>query len=265
MQFYHHPLSLQSQQARMALEEKGLDYWDYSINPLKARNLDAEFFREHPNGRIPVLINGNRVTRGSLGIVQYIDKFDKALGGDKFDCEKSLQWQRKVDAWDPKLFTLSATPPKYLQYHSRFKRQVLIARMAENPDLANKYHAKLHDMHALEELLKDTDAIQANREHLVGLLEDAEAELAATNNYLAGESFSMADVMFSPLLARIELMKQEKEMIHTRPHLMVYWAKVKTRESYKVCIGKYSKGLGKINLLLSSVLNVVARTMLKRY
>lgn len=70
MQLYHHPLSLNSHKARLALEEKNLDYTPIRVNPLKARNLDPDFFRQNTHGTLPVLRNGSMVLCESLPILQ---------------------------------------------------------------------------------------------------------------------------------------------------------------------------------------------------
>ena len=70
MQLYHHPLSMNSHKVRLALEEKNVDYTAHRVNPLKARNLDPEFFRQNPSGTLPVLKNGGIVLCKSLTILQ---------------------------------------------------------------------------------------------------------------------------------------------------------------------------------------------------
>jgi glutathione S-transferase len=49
--------------------------------------------------------------------------------------------------------------------------------------------------------VKDAAAVEANNSLLVGLLDDAEAQLAKSA-YLAGPAYSVADVMFTPVLFR---------------------------------------------------------------
>ncbi len=70
MELYQHPLSLNCQKVRIALEEKNLDYEIYTINPLKAKNLDPDFFRANSSGNLPVLKNSNVVICESLPILQ---------------------------------------------------------------------------------------------------------------------------------------------------------------------------------------------------
>lgn len=70
MQLYHHPFSLDSQKVRLALEEKGIDYTSYHVNPLTGKNMDAFFFRKNPSGKIPVLQNGSHIIYDTTEIIQ---------------------------------------------------------------------------------------------------------------------------------------------------------------------------------------------------
>eukprot|EP00249_Psilotum_nudum_P009652 c22067_g1_i1 orf=311-1102(-) len=263
MQLYHHPLSLNSQMVRLALEEKGLEYEEHIVNPLKARNLDADFFRQNPSGSIPLLIHGNEVLYKILPIIQYINSINEPLGWEKVDQEKVQEWIQKIDAWDPKLFTLSHFPDGALRFFSKFRRRVVIARMAQNPDLATDYHLKLQSIHAMEENLKDEKALAASEQQLASLLDAAEVQLSSTN-CLAGAVFSVADCMFIPILARIEFLRVE-ECFQKRPRVIEYWAQMKERTSYYDVIGQYVTPIGKAKILVPAVCNMSMRRLFKMY
>lgn len=264
MQLYHHPFSLDSQKVRLALEEKGVDYSSHRLNPLKARNLDLDFFSTNLSGKIPVFKNAELVIFDTLSIIGYIDSINAPLGGDVVDREKMLEWMKKIDEWNPKLFTLMHVPKKYILFFTRFKRRVIIARMAESGELAGKYHLKLQDAYATEEQLKDPDALNHSKELLINLLDDADNQLAEST-YLSGEEFSMADAMFVPILARIEVLNKGDEYISSRTHLSDYWNRVKKRPSYHAVIGKYFSGWRKYRTLYSTYCTVWVRNLFKRY
>lgn len=255
---------MNSQKVRLALEEKGLDYVSHSLNPLKGKDLDAEFFRVNPNGKIPVCSNGSHIICETLPIIQFIDGINEPLGAHDVDQEKMVDWMNRVSAWSPKLFTLSHIPFRLHRYVDRFKRRVAIARMTSNPELAGKYRAKLHKAYATEELLGNIEAVDANKTQLVDLLDAAESELSASD-YLAGGSFTMADVMLIPVLARLELLNVDKEYIPSRLHLLDYWARMKQRPSYHTVIGRYFLGLNKYKTLLTTAINIGIRDLFRRY
>eukprot|EP00252_Welwitschia_mirabilis_P010448 TRINITY_DN23714_c0_g1_i1.p1 TRINITY_DN23714_c0_g1~~TRINITY_DN23714_c0_g1_i1.p1 ORF type:complete len:249 (-),score=36.41 TRINITY_DN23714_c0_g1_i1:92-772(-) len=226
--------------------------------------MDFDFFRMNPTGKLPVFKNAEHVLCDTISIIQYVDNVNEPLGGNNVDRELAWEWMKKIDAWNPKLFTLSHVPKKYFVFFSRFKRRVTIARMARAPDLASKYHLRLHDAYATEEQLKDQDALNASKEQLVSLLNDADAQLEGSS-YLAGEDFSMADAMFIPILARLELLNKADEYISSRKYLLGYWTRMKTRKSYHTVIGKYFYSWRKYRTLYSTYITVWVKNLLRQY
>lgn len=75
MQLYHHPYSMDSQRVRLALEEKGIDYTSYHVNPVTGKNFDVFFFRMDPSGKLPVFQNGAHIIFNTIEIIRYISFF----------------------------------------------------------------------------------------------------------------------------------------------------------------------------------------------
>lgn len=170
----------------------------------------------------------------------------------------------KIQEWNPKYFTLSHVPVHYRMFVSKFIRRVIIARMAEAPDLASSYHSKLRTAYETEEKLRNAEVLKHSEEDLVKLLDEVETKLSATL-YLAGEEFSLADVMLIPLLARLVLLKLEDKYINNRPHIMEYWHVVQQRASYQKVIGMYFSGWRRQKTLMKTWCFLRIRSMLKRY
>lgn len=179
--------------------------------------------------------------------------------------EEIIKWMRKIQGWDPKFFTLSHIPEKHRLLVSKFRRQVLISRMADSPDLASSYHRKLKEAYEIEEKLRDPEVTNQSTEQLVRILDEAEERLSETA-FLCGEEFSMADVVFIPVLGRISLLDLEDEFLNERrPNVSEYWAMVRERPSYKKVIGRYFGGWRKYRTLIKTWCFVRIRTLLKKY
>lgn len=265
MQLYHHPYSLDSQKVRLVLEEKGIDYTSYRINPLTGKNMDTSFFRMNPSAKLPVLQNGSQIIYRVIDITQYIERVTVSLnGGDSIIREEVMLWMQRIEDWNPKIFTLSHIPNKYRLFVSKFVRRVVIARMAEAPDLASIYHVKLRDDYDTEDRLKDQDMVNQSKEKLISLLDEAETQLKETK-YLTGDEFTLADSMFIPLLARLSLLNLEKEYIISRPRLAEYYDTVKHRSSYKVVIGRYFSGWRKYRTLMKTACFLCIRSLFRKY
>ncbi|XP_008781627.1 glutathione S-transferase TCHQD isoform X2 [Phoenix dactylifera] len=265
MQLYHHPFSMDSQKVRLVLEEKGIDYTSYHVNPLTGKNMDASFFRMNPTAKLPVFQNGAHIIFRAIDIIQYIHRLTVSLNGeDKPISNEVMEWMQKIEGWSSKIFTLSHVPDKYRLFVSKFIRRVAIARMAEAPDMASVYHGKLREAYDTEDKLKDPDIVKQSEEKLARLLDDAEMQLNETK-YLAGDEFTIADTMFVPVLARITLLGLEEELINSRPKIAEYYNFIKHRPSYKVVIGKYFSGWRRHQTFLKTMFFLGIRSLFRRY
>ena len=198
---------------------------------------------------------------------RYIDRIAavSSIGDDtNLSSREVIEWIHKIQEWHPKYFTLSHVPEKHRLYVSKFLRQVIIARMAEYPDLASEYHLRLRDAYDTEEKLKDPEVVRRSEEHLARLLDEVETQLNETS-YLAGEEFTMADVVLIPVLARLVLLKLGNEYLKKRPSIADYWQMVQQRPSYKRVIGKYFDGWRRQKTLTKTWCFIHTRNLLKRY
>lgn len=196
---------------------------------------------------------------------RYIDRLAVHLSGEIPPVNTEVhQWMQKVDAWNPEMFTLTHTPAKYRAFVSKFIRRVLIARMAQAPDLASMYHVKLREAYETDDKVKDPDIMKQSEEELSKLLDDVEAQLGKTK-YLAGDEFSPADSMFVPVLARITILDLDDEYINCRPKILEYYNLVKLRPSYKITIGRYFSGWKKYRTLFKTSFFLCVRTLFRKY
>ncbi|XP_074560648.1 glutathione S-transferase TCHQD [Curcuma longa] len=265
MQLYHHPYSMDSQKVRLALEEKGIDYTSYHVNPLTGKNMDVLFFRMNQSAKLPVFQNGSHIIFQAIDIIQYIENLSVSLNGEDNPTNTMVtEWIERIDLWSPKIFTLAHVPEKYRLFVSKFVRRVVIARMVQAPDLASVYHLKLREAYGTEEKLKNPENLKQSEEKLCHLLDDAEIQLGITK-YLAGEDYTMADSMFIPVLARIVLLDLEEEFITCRPNVSAYYNMVKKRPSFKKVIAKYFQGWRKYKTLLRTWCFLHIRDLFRRY
>lgn len=256
---------MDSQKVRLALEENGIDYTSFHVNPLTGKNMDSSFFRMNPSATLPVFQNGSQIFYQAMDIMLYIDRLIVSLNGKASSITTQvMDWMLKIEEWNPKIFTLSHIPDKYRLFVSKFVRRVVIARMSEAPELASVYHVKLRDAYEIEDKLKNPDVVKQSEEKLVRLLDDAEMQLQETP-YLAGEEFTLADAMYIPVLVRVTLLNLEEEYISCRPKIAEYYELVKRRPSYKKVIGKHFSGWRKYRILVKTVCLLCIRSMFRRY
>ncbi|KAF7137321.1 hypothetical protein RHSIM_Rhsim07G0179900 [Rhododendron simsii] len=239
MQLYHHPFSMDSQKVRLALEERGIDYTSFHVNPITGKNMDSLFFRMNTSAKLPVLQNGAHIIYDTVEIIQYIEQIAiVSSGGGEISSGEVVEWINKIQEWNPKYFTLSHVPDKYRHFVSKFTRRVAIARMAEYPDLASAYHCKLREEYETQDNLRNPEVLRRSGEYLVSLLDEVETKLGETP-FLVGEEFTMADVFLVPVLARLELLNLQDEYIHSRPNIAKYKTLFKTWKVLKQELAKF--------------------------
>ncbi|KAG8660524.1 hypothetical protein MANES_02G168700v8 [Manihot esculenta] len=229
--------------------------------------MDASFFRKNPSGKLPVFQNGSHIIFDTIEMIQYIERIAVVSAGadeNSFSSREVIEWMQKIQEWNPKFFTLAHVPEKYRLTISKFIRRVVIARMAESPDLASAYHRKLKEAYETEDKLKNPEVVKRSKEHLVQLLEEVETKLSETS-YLGGEEFSMADAMLIPVLARLVLLNLEDEYISSRPNIAEYWILVQQRPSYRKVIGRYFNGWRRYKTLIKTWSFVRIRSLLRKF
>lgn len=202
-----------------------------------------------------------------MHICRYIERIAAVSSGSEnvaVSSQEVEEWMHKIQEWDPKYFTLFHIPVKYRMFVSKFLRRIIIARMAECPDMASAYHGKLREAYETEEKLRDPEVLRHSEEHLIRILDEIEMQLGKTS-YLVGEEFTLADVMLIPVLARLELLNLGETYIDHRPNVAEYWNMMKKRGSYKKVIGRYFGGWRKRKTLLKTWCLLNIRSMLRKY
>lgn len=187
-------------------------------------------------------------------------------GGDESTLSSGeiVEWIYKIQKWNPKYFTLSHIPSKYRLSVSKFLRRVIIARMADCPELASAYHRKLKEAYETEDKLRDAETLRRSEEHLEMILDEAERKLGQ-GTYLVGDEFSLADVAFIPLLSRLVVLNLGDKYIDMRPNVAEYWNLVQKRPSYRKVIGRHFDGWRRHKTLFKIWCFVQIRSLFKQY
>jgi glutathione S-transferase len=149
-----------------ALEESGVKYETKSINMREKEHKSQEFLKINPNGKIPVLTDGDYTVWESMGINMYIaEKYKPELMGLTPEVRGQVyQWS----IWS----SVDLQPPLI----DIFIQQVFVPEERRDLDKIEKAKAKLPELfNTIEIALKD-------------------------NQYLAGDTFTMADLNTASVL-----------------------------------------------------------------
>lgn len=229
LQLYSHPLSFACQIVRLCLVEKGLAWRPSSVDigpGLEA--FDPWFASLNPAMEVPVLRDGERVVAGVETICRYLDG---AFDGPLLDHRGEARiWIDLVERLPVTLLT-AARFPRLAWHHLRRQFHRLEDRAAANAGLADRYNAKAIELDRRARDLSSPDRIAAAERQLEVTLDRAEAALAH-RPFLTGDQFTLADIFWAVLLARLTLLGHDHLWADGhRPGLAAYWARLRARPS----------------------------------
>jgi len=200
---YHYDRSTAAQRVRLALEEKGIPWQSVIVDTARGdvENLPEDYHRLNPKGLVPVVIHNAEAIPESLVILEYLeDAFDDAPLRPQSPSARARMrlWMRKIDESVHVASRVVGVcivnrhiyrekgEAKIQQYYGQMKDQV----------------RKQNDLVNIEEGLDSPllpDAVRTFR----SLFEEMDGWLAE-NEWLAGDSYSLADVALVVYVRRLE-------------------------------------------------------------
>lgn len=243
-----------------------MQYVEKKIDLFNGDSLEPWYLKINPQASAPSLVVGNEKITQSVEIIRWADRQGAPLGGDSVDRAFVDEWLNKVNAWDGNLFAAANTPAgPALKVSTEYKVKVAEANAKKNPDMADLYKEKISTMTKnLIENPSNKAVCDENRRQLVALLDEANARLA-TNKFLAGPAYSMADVIFTPVLYRIYQLKFDSEYLDPRPNIKRYYQELEKRPSYKAVFGTSDNPLAAAGEVIPSVGKVVVDQVTGKY
>ncbi|MBE9503659.1 MAG: glutathione S-transferase family protein [Proteobacteria bacterium] len=234
---YYYPNSVCSQKVRLALEEKGVK-WESRVvdigQPLE--NYKPWYMRLNPKGVVPTLVNGDEVVTDSFRIINYIDQQLEGPSLEPNLSEEQSEMRRWLALGDhlpihALTYGRGGVPGGTQMLEKRLK--ALDGYKNNNPELAEHYKAKIESVKSLKENAENSDNIAEIENRTEQLIDELESVLSQ-REYIAGSTYSLADVIWNVLLARLELLGMASLWENSkRPELAAYYLQMKNRASFK--------------------------------
>jgi len=202
---YASPISSCSRKLICLLHEKQADYVFKHIDLSKGEQKSEEFLRIQPFGKVPAWIedDGFQVIE-SRAILKYLDaRYDgpKFTPADLRDFAKMEQWISVEYSY----FSPNA--------------MIIISQRVLNP---------------MRGIPIDEEKVEAARA-AVGPILDTLNSAVINSEYLAGNSFSLADIVFLPYIQNFNL-AGSFDLIESRPALLAWWERCSSRPSWQYAI-----------------------------
>ena len=201
MKIYGHPWSINTRKTLMTLAEKQHEAELCLVMIPKGEQKKPEHLEVHPFGKVPVLDDDGFLLYETRAINRYLDH---KLGGNVL------------------------TPPTLRE----------IARLDQWTNVADSYFVPFAHPLIVEVLFRrflggeqNVEAIEAGRRGMQTALDEIDRALAESP-YLAGQTFSLADIHWMPYLEYLARIG-EGEHVARRPHVDAWWRRISARPSWE--------------------------------
>ncbi len=221
---WHAGLSTCSQRVRIALSELDLTFTSHTVNLHAGENASEWYQAIHPDGVVPALVDNGHLIIESIDIINYLgQKQGHALLTPDDTVQKSNMFALMKRADDAQKHL------KLLTYEFLFK-----AAPTMNSDQANSFQNK-HKNEALRRFHREFRAgFERNRIENAATASAADFKalerlLSDERAFLAGPDFSLADISWTPIFHRFDLLAWPFERY---PYLRRWFRRVSSRPSY---------------------------------
>jgi glutathione S-transferase len=232
---YHNDMSLCAQKVRVCLAEKGLE-WESRHLALRAGEHQQPWYRAlNRRAVVPTLVDGDTVIPESNVILEYLEETlpnPPLAPKDAYGRAKMRLWTKQLDE------DIHDASAAILSFGIAFRHQYL-----ERGELGNKMLEEIPNVFKRE---RRRDVIEKGTrsahfviavERMVLLLDEMEEALAA-QRWLAGDAYTLADVAFTPYLARLEHL-DVLGLIGERHRVADWYRRCKARPSFQEAIVKW--------------------------
>ncbi|WP_146156305.1 glutathione S-transferase family protein [Enhygromyxa salina] len=244
---YHFPTSLPSQQVRLVLAEKGVEWHGTTVNIGPAHeNLEPWYARLNSRMVVPTLEVEGRILTDVVEIVTHVDEhFDgpSLIPEDPDERAEVLHWV-EVQAHFPMRELGYARTKGMVRWFQRWslrqQRGRLRRLIRKNPGLRKVYEARRRELDALDRGIRHRVAMQELVDEVDVLLDEIEATLEE-REWLAGPRYTLADAMWTAVLSKLEQIGFARSLSsHRRPQIAQWYARLRERPSWHAMIRRLS-------------------------
>lgn len=237
LELYHYDHSTAAQKIRIALAEKQLEWKSHHLDTsvAKREHFSPEYLKINPRGIVPTLVHDGKAIRESQVILEYLD--------DAFP-EPPLRPASAYDKATMRLWTKLID--EGLHVHSRVVGMCIVVRHAKSsagPEELEKYLKEMP-----ETVRKENDRVNIAEGLDSPLLPRAityfknvftEMDTAlAESTWLAGETFSLADISLGVYVTRLKSFQMAPLWGHMN-HLNEWYGRFIARPSYEEGVIKW--------------------------
>ncbi len=231
IEIYFYENSVCSERVLMALAEKSVNGWTgHHLDLFAGDQANPDYLKLNPKAQVPTLVHDGQVVRESSIICDYLDDLiaeNPLKPGGNLERARMREWIKESDeAGFQGVGALSFTAVfrEKLANKTDAQRQKL---WAEQTDLLRTYRQKS----CFDEGLKSPYAIIALAAWN-GIFAKLDAALGDGRDWIMGDQFTLADLNFAPLVARLEAIDFLQLWLEGRTPSDGWWQRLKARASF---------------------------------
>ena len=226
LELYHNVNSVCAQKVRVALAEKGLAYRE-NLLTLAGDQFDPAYMALNPNAVVPTLIHDGHVVVESGVILYYLDEVfpqHPLMPADPRARAQVRLYVKLIDEYVHNSCTILSFATAFRGRLARLPPQMREAELAKSPSKKRSEYKRDVIARGLESHYV-VEAIE-HHEKLLRWMEKSMERGA----YLAGDSYSLADIAVLPYILRLELLGLA-EIWASRRGIADWWERIRRRSS----------------------------------
>lgn len=234
LELFHHGSSVCAAKVRLTLAEKGLEWKSHYIDILKGEQFNPDYMKLNPKAVVPTLLHDGRTIIKSTVICEYLDEVFPAHPLKPVDARDRADmrvWTKGIDELLHPICAEITFSSSHRHTVARLGPEGLAKFLASTPPIS--VTSAWHDRKKVI-VTQGFNAPGIEKSFLLydNFLEKMEDQLR-TRPWLAGNSFSLADIAVTPYITRLEMLSMSEMWTKSRPRLADWFERIKGRPTYQ--------------------------------
>lgn len=227
---YHAHHSTCSQKVRIALAEKGLKFKSVLVDLANKEHLEPDYLKLNPNGVVPTLVHDDNPITDSSVIIEYLDEVfpgHALIPSDPVARARVRAWMRFLEEVPTYAVRIPSFNKAFLPRYEGLSHDQFVEQQAGPRPLRKHFYLKMSE-HGF-----GADAVQESIDQLTLTCQRMQRALE-NGPWLAGDDFTLADVVAAPLIDRIADLGMSDIWKTDFPLVEEWYQRVQARPSYGI-------------------------------
>lgn len=228
LELWHNINSVCAQKVRVALAEKGLAYKEHILT-LQGDQFDPAYRKLNPNALVPTLVHDGKPVIESGVILYYLDEAfpePRLMPDDLHERARVRQYVKLIDEYIHTSCMILTFATAFRHWFTKLSPEEREAQLAKAPNKKRSEYKRDVAANGLGSKYV-TEAVE-HHEKLLHWMEDS----LKSGEYLAGASYSVADIAVIPYILRLDLLRLSR-MWEKRAGIAQWYERMRARPAFK--------------------------------